>query len=121
MTILSIILLVLAAWLIFTFNVLVGLRNQVANAFRQIDVQLKRRHDLIPNLVESVKGEMKFERETLERVIQARAAAMSASDGYSIALKNAGAGVLKLLNAGDTKGAQAAARRLLPFGLLAGR
>lgn len=81
MTILSIILLVLAAWLIFTFNGLVGLRNQVANAFRQIDVQLKRRHDLIPNLVESVKGEMKFERETLERVIQARAAAMSAGQG----------------------------------------
>ncbi len=55
------------------------------------------------------------------KALLTRAAAMSASDGYSIALKNAGAGVLKLLNAGDTKGAQAAARRLLPFGLLAGR
>lgn len=59
MIVLVITLLVLAAWVIFTFNGLVRLRNQVANAFRQIDVQLKRRHDLIPNLVESVKGEMK--------------------------------------------------------------
>jgi LemA protein len=75
---LAIVLLVLAAWLVFMFNGLVKLRNQVANAFRQIDVQLKRRHDLIPNLVESVKGEMKFEKETLERVIQARTAAVSA-------------------------------------------
>ncbi|MHB0995758.1 MAG: LemA family protein [Elusimicrobiales bacterium] len=78
MTILTIVLLAVAAWVVVMFNSLVGLRNQVANAFRQIDVQLKRRHDLIPNLVESVKGEMKFERETLERVIQARAAAVSA-------------------------------------------
>ena len=81
MTILAIVLLAVAAWVVVMFNSLVGLRNQVANAFRQIDVQLKRRHDLIPNLVESVKGEMKFERETLERVIQARAAAVSAGQG----------------------------------------
>jgi len=60
------------------FNGLVKLRNQVANGFRQIDVQLKRRHDLIPNLVNSVKGEMKFESSTLEKVIQARAAAVNA-------------------------------------------
>jgi LemA protein len=66
---------------VLTFNGLVALRNQVANAFRAIDVQLKRRHDLIPNLVESVRGEMKFERETLERVIQARAAAVTAGQG----------------------------------------
>ena len=78
MIILAIVLLAIAAWVVMMFNSLVGLRNQVANAFRQIDVQLKRRHDLIPNLVESVKGEMKFEKETLERVIQARAAAVSA-------------------------------------------
>ncbi len=81
MTVLVVVLLALAAWVIFTFNGLVRLRNQVANAFRQIDVQLKRRHDLIPNLVESVKGEMKFEKETLERVVQARAAAVSAGQG----------------------------------------
>jgi len=78
MTILAIVLLAVAAWAVMMFNGLVGLRNQVANAFRQIDVQLKRRHDLIPNLIESVKGEMKFEKDTLERVIQARAAAVSA-------------------------------------------
>lgn len=83
MIILAIVLLALAAYLVFTFNGLVRLRNQVANAFRQIDVQLKRRHDLIPNLIESVKGEMKFERETLERVIQARAAAVTAGQAGS--------------------------------------
>lgn len=60
------------------YNGLVRLRNYVKNAWAQIDVQLKRRHDLIPNLVETVKGYMKFEQETLEKVIKARAAAMSA-------------------------------------------
>ncbi|HOX23072.1 MAG TPA: LemA family protein, partial [Elusimicrobiales bacterium] len=84
MTILLIILGLAAAWLIFTFNGLIGLRNQVQNAFRQIDVQLKRRHDLIPNLVNSVKGEMKFEQETLEKVIQARNSAVSASAGGKV-------------------------------------
>lgn len=74
-------LLIVVAWAVLVFNGLVKLRNQVANALRQIDVQLKRRHDLIPNLVESVKGEMKFEKETLERVVQARAAAVSAGQG----------------------------------------
>jgi len=81
MIVLAIVLLLLGGWLVMTFNGLIKLRNQVANAFRQIDVQLKRRHDLIPNLVESVRGEMKFEKETLERVIQARAAAVSAGQG----------------------------------------
>jgi len=57
---------------------LVGLRNQVKNAWRQIDVQLKRRHDLIPNLVEVVKDYMSYEQETLEKVIQARNQAVSA-------------------------------------------
>jgi LemA protein len=60
------------------FNRLIALRNDVANAFKQIDVQVKRRYDLIPNLVNAVKGEMKFEQATLEKVIQARAAAMTA-------------------------------------------
>ncbi|MBI4801943.1 MAG: LemA family protein [Elusimicrobia bacterium] len=76
--ILTAVVLVLGLWLMFMFNGLVKLRNQVANGFRQIDVQLKRRHDLIPNLVNSVKGEMKFESTTLEKVIQARAAAINA-------------------------------------------
>jgi LemA protein len=67
-----------AIWAIWRYNSLVSLRNQVANGWRQIDVQLKRRHDLIPNLVQAVKGEMQFERDTLERVIQARNTAVAA-------------------------------------------
>ncbi|MEX2580168.1 MAG: LemA family protein [Verrucomicrobiales bacterium] len=62
------------------YNGLVKLRNRYKNAFAQIDVQLKRRHDLIPNLVETAKGYMKHERETLEAVIQARNAATSARE-----------------------------------------
>jgi LemA protein len=65
-------------WLVSLYNGLVGLRNQVQNAWKQIDVQLKRRHDLIPNLVETVRGAMRFEQETLERVMAARARAVSA-------------------------------------------
>ena len=61
------------------YNSLVKIRNQVRNAWKQIDVQLKRRHDLIPNLVNAVKGQMEFEKSTLESVIQARAAAVGAS------------------------------------------
>ncbi len=53
-------------WVIGAYNGLIGLKNQVANAWKQIDVQLKRRHDLIPNLVNTVKGAMEFERGTLE-------------------------------------------------------
>jgi LemA protein len=68
----------LAIWAIWRYNNLVSLRNQVANGWKQIDVQLKRRHDLIPNLVAAVKGEMQFEQDTLEKVIQARNAAASA-------------------------------------------
>jgi len=66
-------------WGILLYNRLVGLRNQVKNAWRQIDVQLKRRHDLIPNLVEVVKDYMAYEQETLEKVIQARNQAVSAT------------------------------------------
>ncbi len=64
-------------YVINTYNVLVGLRNQVKNAWSQIDVQLKRRHDLIPNLIETAKGYMKHERETLEAIVNARSQAMS--------------------------------------------
>ncbi len=62
------------------YNSLINLRNRVKNAFAQIDVQLTRRHDLIPNLVEAVKGYMKHERETLEAVISARNSAVSDLD-----------------------------------------
>jgi len=66
-------------WVIVTYNGLVRLRNQWQNAWAQIDVQLKRRHDLIPNLVETAKGYMKHERETLEAVTKARNLAQQAS------------------------------------------
>jgi len=70
--------LILALWVMSQYNGLVQLRNFYRNAFAQIDVQLKRRHDLIPNLVETAKGYMSHERETLEAVIQARNSAESA-------------------------------------------
>ncbi|RPI07028.1 MAG: LemA family protein [Ignavibacteriae bacterium] len=69
---------ILAAFAIGGYNSLIQIRNQVRNAWKQIDIQLKRRHDLIPNLVNAVKGQMEFEKGTLERVIQARAAAVGA-------------------------------------------
>ncbi len=72
------IIIALVAWVISLYNNLVNLRNQVKNAWRQIDVQLKRRHDLIPNLVEVVKDYMAYEQETLEKVIQARNGAVNA-------------------------------------------
>ncbi len=74
------IIIALIVFVISLYNNLVTLRNRFQNAFSQIDVQLKRRYDLIPNLVETAKGYMKHERETLEAVIQARNNAMSASD-----------------------------------------
>jgi len=69
---------VIAAFLIGMYNSLVRLRNRVKNAWSQIDVQLKRRHDLIPNLVETAKGYMKHERDTLENITKARSQAMGA-------------------------------------------
>ena len=71
-------LVVVAFWVMSGYNRLVSLKNQVANAWKQIDVQLKRRHDLIPNLVNTVKGAMQFERGTLEAVIAARNSAVGA-------------------------------------------
>jgi LemA protein len=72
---------VVIAWVIMTYNRLVGLRTQVANGWSQIDVQLKRRYDLIPNLVESVKDYMGYEQETLRQVIEARNSAVKANTG----------------------------------------
>ena len=83
MTSLMVILAIIAAvvfWAISIYNRLINEHNRVRNAFAQIDVQLTRRYDLIPNLVEAVKGYMKHERETLEAVINARNAAKSSLD-----------------------------------------
>jgi len=71
----------LAVWAVGIYNGLVALRNRYKNSFSQIDVQLKRRYDLIPNLVEIVKGYLKHERETLEAVIKARNQAVAAAQG----------------------------------------
>ena len=76
-------------WAIGIYNRLINERNRVRNAFAQIDVQLTRRYDLIPNLVEAVKGYMKHERETLEAVIKARNMAVSALDAAKADPSNA--------------------------------
>ena len=67
---------VIGIWIISTYNTLTSLRLRIDNAWRQIDVQLKRRYDLIPNLIETVKGYMQFEQDTLQKVIDARSQAM---------------------------------------------
>jgi LemA protein len=78
---------VVVVWAFATYNRLVSLRNEVPNAWKQIDVQLKRRHDLIPNLVNAVRGAMDFERETLAAVMDARAKALTASGPADAAQK----------------------------------
>jgi len=87
------------------YNSLINLRNRVKNAFAQIDVQLTRRHDLIPNLVESVKGYMKHERETLEAVVNARNNAVSSLDAAKADPANAAA----IQQLGESEGALGAA------------
>jgi len=77
--ILLIIVIAVVVWAVAIYNGLVALRNRFKNAFAQIDVQLKRRYDLIPNLVETAKGYIKHERETLEAVIKARNVAVGAA------------------------------------------
>lgn len=74
-----VVLAILIVYVIATYNSLVTLRNRVRNAWSQIDVQLKRRYDLIPNLVEAVKDYMEYEQETLQRVVEARKQAIDAS------------------------------------------
>ncbi len=77
---LGVLLVVILVWIVGGYNGLVRLRNENKNAWAQIDVQLKRRHDLIPNLVETVKGYAGHERQTLEAVVAARGAAVAAKD-----------------------------------------
>lgn len=85
-------------WIISAYNGLVSLKNQTLNGWKQIDVQLKRRHDLIPNLVETVKGAMKFEQVTLTQVIEARNRAISAQGVADKAVQeNALTGALRQL------------------------
>jgi len=76
-----IVLALIAVWGVVAYNGLIALRNQTANALKQIDVQLKRRHDLIPNLVSAVQGAMNYEKDTLAAVIDARNTAVKASAG----------------------------------------
>lgn len=102
MTSLLVILAIIAAvvfWAISIYNRLINERNRVRNAFAQIDVQLTRRYDLIPNLVEAVKGYMKHERETLEAVINARNAAQSSLEAAKADPANAAA--IKKLGASE--------------------
>ncbi len=80
------------------YNALVTLRNRVKNAWSQIDVQLKRRHDLIPNLVETAKGYMQHERETFTRVTEARAKAMQSASGGVGEISKAEAGLTDALS-----------------------
>ena len=88
----------IALWTIFSYNRLISLKNQTLNGWKQIDVQLKRRHDLIPNLVETVKGIMKFEQTTLTQVIEARNKAISAQGVAEKAVnENALTGALRQL------------------------
>jgi LemA protein len=90
---------VLTVWAILTYNGLIAARNEVRNCWSQIDVQLKRRHDLIPNLVETVRGYAKHEAALLQRVAEARSAAVAAAAGGVTGAARAGAaeGVLGVL------------------------
>jgi LemA protein len=101
---------ILGLWVVGIYNSLVALRNRFKNAFAQIDVQLKRRYDLIPNLVETAKGYLKHERETLEAVIKARNIAVGAAQ--AAAANPADGGAVKNLAAAEA-GLGGALSRLL--------
>jgi len=96
--IILVIVVLVGLYAVFSYNGLVSLRNRIENAWAQIDVQLKRRYDLIPNLVETVKGYASHERETLDAVIEARNAGMSATGPHDQAeAENQITGALKSL------------------------
>jgi LemA protein len=103
--------LVLVLWGVGIYNSLVGLRNRFKNAFAQIDVQLKRRYDLIPNLVETAKGYLKHEHSTLEDVIKARNIALAASQ--SAAANPADGNAMKGLVSAETGLAGALSRLMV--------
>ena len=105
------IVLVLVLWGVGIYNSLVGLRNRFKNAFAQIDVQLKRRYDLIPNLVETAKGYLKHEHSTLEDVIKARNIALAASQ--SAAANPADGNAMKGLVSAETGLAGALSRLMV--------
>ena len=96
--IILVIVVLVGLYAVFSYNGLVSLRNRIENAWAQIDVQLKRRYDLLPNLVETVKGYASHERETLDAVIEARNAGMNASGPHDQAeAENQITGALKSL------------------------
>lgn len=96
--IIGVIVLVIAGWVLMTYNSLITLRNRVREAWSQIDIQLKRRASLIPNLVETVKGYAKHEKEVFENVTKARSALMGAKDpGHKAAANDMLTGALKSL------------------------
>lgn len=109
--VLAVLLVIFVLWLVGLYNGLVTMRNRFKNAFAQIDVQLKRRYDLIPNLVETAKGYLKHERETLEAVIQARNIAATAAKAAAADPANASA--LKGLGAAETGLAGALSRLMM--------
>ena len=109
--VLALIVVILGLWAVGIYNGLVTLRNRFKNAFAQIDVQLKRRYDLIPNLVETAKGYLKHERETLEAVIKARNIALAASQ--TAAANPADANAIKGLAAAETGLAGALSRLMV--------
>ena len=106
-----VVLLILVLWAVSIYNKLVTLRNRYKNAFAQIDVQLKRRNDLIPNLVETAKGYMAHERETLEAVTNARNLAQTA--GASAAAKPGDPAAMKALSGAESQLGAALGRLLM--------
>ena len=99
MIVFLIIVAVVVLWMVGAYNGLIAAKNQTVNAWKQIDVQLKRRHDLIPNLVNTVKGSMNFEKDTLDAVVSARSRAMQSGAGGGVNVKETAAAETALTGA----------------------